>query len=495
MKQWMDTFDALLTKPIVKLLVVFAMLMVGFFNALPHMHEAIWQDEAATLFFHASRGIVAPFLHYMSPNNHIAFSSMLAAWMKLFPGGLDVFTLRLLPTLLFLAAIPITFFAALRLGGPLCALLATLAFSLSAVTANFATQLRGYGPSWLFLSMLLLTGLHIFANKRSLRWKIGYSLCCFVAVALLPTNVFFACAMAFSLAIYHLGSGVKADRSNAAGYVLLLVAPAASLVLAYGLVWKELMSFKDVGFSTWQLSGLASEWLSGTWASFGWLLLFVGGGLAVGIKELGRSIGAKKLLAPPEFVFAVLLIITFGIAVAAIPQVPFPRTLVPFLPIWLITLASIMSFGVRALATKGAFVTFGVGALLFLAPAWAAPSISDCRNFRPSTDAFEYGLCHQYFRARYFPVRVLNAWAELTPTGLPIVSDFEGYFALQALRSGAQIYEYRNFQLSGHLPPLIVANGREQLKKICNHLGLDPSSYALVADTGYFKLYGPAKAP
>ena len=94
-----------------RLLAVLASLLVALAFAYPHLREAIWQDEAATLSFHASRGVLDPFLNYLSPNSHIGFTSLLAAWMKLFPQGLDVFSLRLLPLLLYLAAIPVTFAA------------------------------------------------------------------------------------------------------------------------------------------------------------------------------------------------------------------------------------------------------------------------------------------------------------------------------------------------------------------------------------------------
>src|SRR5437868_3994125 len=80
---------ALLERRAWQLAITLAVVVIGLLNALPHLHEAIWQDEAATLEFHASHGFLHPFVHYGTPNNHIAFSAMLAAWRSLLADPLD----------------------------------------------------------------------------------------------------------------------------------------------------------------------------------------------------------------------------------------------------------------------------------------------------------------------------------------------------------------------------------------------------------------------
>jgi Sec-independent protein secretion pathway component TatC len=87
-------------------LLLLAFVAAGLLNALPHLHESFWQDEASTLEFHASSGILHPLLHYGSPNNHIAFSAMLAAWLELVPTAEPAW-LRMLPLAFFLLALPI----------------------------------------------------------------------------------------------------------------------------------------------------------------------------------------------------------------------------------------------------------------------------------------------------------------------------------------------------------------------------------------------------
>jgi hypothetical protein len=133
----------------VQWLICLGIVFVGLFNALPHMREAGLAGRGGDAGVPRRKGMLHPFVHYGTPNNHIAFSSMLAGWRQLLPAGNDAVLLRLLPLGLFLAAIPATFMAARRMGGPLCAALSTALFAGSAVAGNFATQLRGYGPSWL----------------------------------------------------------------------------------------------------------------------------------------------------------------------------------------------------------------------------------------------------------------------------------------------------------------------------------------------------------
>ena len=495
MRGWLDHLQVLLAKRFGMLLIISGSIVIGALNALPHMQEALWQDEAATIVFHSTRGMLSPFLHYMAPNNHIAFSSMLAAWIALFPDGIDIFSLRLLPLLLFLGAIPVTYFAALRLGGPLCAVVSSISFSISPVTANFATQLRGYGPSWIFMSALLLCGANSFAARGARMWRLGYAFACFGAVALLPTNFYFSNLAAVALTAYHLACGTRIDRSTMRGYAVILIVPAISLILAYGSVWNELMSFRHVGFSNWNLTGLARDWLHGIWASFGWLSVLTGAGIAVGLYATIQAFYSRKPEIAPEFLAAIILIVGFGFAVASIPTVPFPRSLVPYLPLWLIAMSMLVSHGLTSLRQGGRGLAFGIGAAAFLLPSWAAPPVASCRNSAGSGDPFEYTLCHQYFRDHYYPSRVLDVWASLQHDDIPIVSDFEGFRALQILGSRAKVYEYRNFQPSDLMAPIFVAHGRPEMERMAGYLGLRSKSYVLIADTGYFKVYGAVAPP
>ena len=484
----------LLAKPIVLVLALLAILVMGLFNALPHVNEPIWQDEAVTLSFHASRGSVQPFLHYLSPNNHVAFTSLLAAWMSLFPEGLDVFTLRLLPLLLFLAAIPTLFFAALRIGGPLCAISAGAIFASSTVAGNFATQLRGYGPSWMFFSIMLLAAINIQFGRRRGFWQTVYLVSCLASVALLPTNFFFAAALSVSAAICVALSAPNGIRSQVRTCALLLAAPFLCLVVAYGAIWDELMTFSKIGFSDWSRTNLATHWLHGSLSNFIWIAPAAGAGLAVGIHQLARDRVKLADINSYGFIFSTLLILGFTAALLAFPKAPFPRTLVPFLPVWIVAVTYLIIHGIRIAGRGRLLPTFAASLLLFALPLPGELSSTSCKDAKGQGGAHDYDLCYQYFRDKYQPGKVLDAWAALNRSDIPIVTSFEGFYALDVLGSSAQVFEFTHFEPIGRPAPLLVAHDRSEFELIARKTGVDPASYGPYADTGYFKVFAPGRA-
>ncbi|MEO8161568.1 MAG: hypothetical protein ABI588_09120, partial [Arenimonas sp.] len=210
-------------------LVVLALLLLealAWANASAHLGDPIWQDEAATLLNFATKGWLGPFLQYRTPNNHILFSAMMGAWLRLFPSGVDLQTLRALPFGLFLAAVPATFFATRRFSGTVGALIASTLFASSAVSANFAAQLRGYAPSWVFFSLLLWCASNVAAPRR-VAWRAGYVGCCVAVTALLPSSFFQAFAVGVAASAFLLVSqGWRGDGTRA-GVLVLLVGPFA----------------------------------------------------------------------------------------------------------------------------------------------------------------------------------------------------------------------------------------------------------------------------
>ena len=58
-----SALESWLARPWVVVASLLVSLCVGVGLAATHLGEAIWQDEVATIVFHASRGVVDPFLH------------------------------------------------------------------------------------------------------------------------------------------------------------------------------------------------------------------------------------------------------------------------------------------------------------------------------------------------------------------------------------------------------------------------------------------------
>ena len=473
-------------------LLLAVVVVIGIMNAWPHVAEPIWQDEAATLSFHSQRGILGPFLAYHSPNNHVAFSSMLAAWIKIFPQGIDVVTLRLLPTILSVGAIPVMFFAARAIGGTACAALATTLFASSTIFGNFATQLRGYGPSWLFISLLLLCALHFFDSSKKWFWRAGYIAATFVSVAILPTNFFFAFVVSVCVAIYLSLNHKNRGPHALAGFVILLAASPVCLVLAYSAIWSELVSYSAVGFSAWTRAALLENWLHASLSDFRWLAPLVGAGLLVGAGRRLTGRWQADETGSREFVLVCALAAGFVASIYAMPKVPFPRTLTPFLPVWFCALSFLTLYGLRSLKLRTNRVWFASGLLIFALPIVAAAPAKACKADTGSGGATDYDLCYQYFRDAYHPVQVVDVWAQFRRDDLPIVTSFEGYHAIRILGSKAKVFEYRHYPESGTIP-MLVAHDRAELDQMTETLGLANEGYELIADTGYFKVYVPQR--
>jgi hypothetical protein len=465
-------------------------LLIGGLGALPHMGEAIWQDEAATLMFFSSQGVLYPFLHYGMPNNHVGFSALLAAWLALFPGGVDVETLRLLPLFLFLLAIPATAAAGSRLGGPATGVTAALLFAISPVAANFATQLRGYGPSWLFLAMSLFAALPLASRNASWKSRLGYVASTLAAVAILPTNLVFALLIAGSVVVARLASRSGALRDSLPDVSILLIAPPLALLVAYAGIFDALVGMSRVALSPWTGPTLLAEWWRATLWDIRWFAPIAGAGLLLGVWEWRDPEPASKERS--GWLVSTALVVGLAAALLASPNPPFPRSLVPFLPIWFCALACLGAYGIRAALLRNRRLPF-VAALLASALPFAFVDAPSCRGDPGRGGAYDYNLCHQYFRDAYHPEQVLSAWAGLEAPSLPIVADYEAFYALRVLGSGAPVHSSRDFRWTAARPPLIVAPSREEFAAVRAQIGADAQEYALLADTGYFDVYAPLR--
>ena len=476
--------------PLVSVLLLLLVEALAILNALPRMHDAIWQDEAATLLNFASSGWQRTVFDYHSPNNHMLFSSMLAGWMPLWPDGVDIFRLRLLPLLTYLAALPVAMLAARRIGGAGSAAAAGLLFALSTVAANFATQLRGYAPSWLFVSAVLWCALNANEPKR-LRWRLGYVLACVVSVGLLPSNLLLVLAIGVAcclrLLVLH---GWRASGARSAVGVLLL-GPFLGLLL-YAPVFGSLLENAQYGFSDWSRRELASAWLVGTLFDFRYLVPLVAAGLALGARDALAHWRDGRREEAAQFVLVSALLCGLGGVLLVMPHTPFPRTFVPYLPAWLCALGWCIAQCVAAVTRRERIVPAALVAGLAAIAMWAARPLPECRGATSAIGTGGYDLCYQYFRDRYRPELVVTAWIELGRPDVPIAADYEATYALSVLGvPGLQVHEYRNFpQREGAPAPMLVAHQPERVPEMLGHLGVGSTPYRLLVDTGYFKVYG-----
>jgi hypothetical protein len=471
---------------------VLLLMALGYANASSHLREPFWQDEAATLAEHAAGSAWAPFLNYGSPNNHVGFSAMLATWVKFFPGGLDVFRFRMLPLVLFLGAIPVVFAVARRLGGPGCALLSTSLFANSAVAENFATQLRGYGASWLPIAACLLCAVRSLDSSASGRWLAGYAAAVLAAVAILPTNLFFVEAIALSACIDATWRK-HSDKRAAWAAAALLAIPVLCLIVSYAAVWNQLLHAGSLNLSAWRRPDLAWDWLHATLSDVWWITPLIGGGAAVALLELRRRAARTSVSAEHHGALALSLVVGLAAVAWATPHALFPRSFVPFLPVWFIALGLLAWIGFRAVARRRLLTGWVVGAALGAIPLLLGAGSPGCRAQPGTGGAFDYDLCHQYFRDDYNPSQALELWASLGQPHLPMVSNYEGMYAIGILPSSPPIHEYRHYVPVPGTLPMIVAHDRAEMDAIIARLDLQAYHYRQYADTGYFKLYGPSR--
>jgi hypothetical protein len=467
--------------------IIAAAIALGALLAFRHLGEAIWQDEAVTIINFSSDGVLYPFFHYTTANSHMAFSAALAAWTTLFPEGAEAYELRLLPFGLFVLAIGLVYVAGHRIAGKWCGALASLLFATSPVAENFSTQLRGYGPSWPFMALLLLSAVQSSAASHRNVWRGIYAFSALVAIAILPTNLYFCIVVAASVAVasYRLGSGARESATT----IWLLGIPPACLLIAYGLVWDDLTLARKVASSPWNRPDLLRSWIQGTSADLAWLVPIAAGLTVAAIwtafRTRDREVRRTVLMTSG-------LLAGLPIALYAMPLAPFPRTLVPYLPVWSCAVAALATVGFRSLRnSQAATASIVVIAIGFLLLAIGRP-LPKCRGIAAPASAFHYDLCHQYFRDKYDPEAALRAWIGFGNEDLPIVTDFEGFYALRILSRGLPVVEFRHYEEQGP-PPIFVTHGPAELQAMRAAVRLGHVPYREIADTGYFHVYAPAR--
>ena len=485
----LEMLDSWLRKPWLLLVLVTLICLWALHVAIPHVSDEIWQDEAATLLAFSRHGALYSYLHYKAANNHVLFSMLAAFWMQFAPGGVSVAYLRLLPILMFVAATPMCFLAARRMGGIYCGLLASLLFATSGVASEFAAPLRGYGPSWFFVCAMLLCALNVFAADRARTWRFAYLLSTVLLVGMLPSNFYFALSVAVAAGLHHASDARLRVGRSAAGFACLMVAPFAGLLL-YVPVWGELLEAARVGASHWSLQDLLANWLQAAGRPLLWLLPFVLVGLAMGGLSTIRALKRRAPM-PNMWLLAVLLPVGMVVAVAVMPSVPYPRNLVPYLPIWFCSLSLLAVQGFGELAARSR--NLAVAASIFLLAGNLVSAPAPCRSAFEG-QKFGYDLCYQYFHDNYHPSQVLDIWAQLEQPDLAIVTDYEGYFSLNVLGSPALVLEYRNIRFGLTKAPLLVAHSAEEMRPMARALQLEPSTYQMIADTGYYKVFAAVRS-
>ena len=347
----------------------------------------LWFDEALTLM-----SFVLPltpgeiYISYIIPNNQIVYSIMLNIWTAIadLTGVVTDYVLfwRMLSVIAAMASLILFIQLREKMDKHIFpAVLVLCTMTVSTVFVNYATALRGYAVSWLFVTMALYGLYNIFHGKAAAGW-ITYILAALLAVGTVPTNLL-ALAAALLYALPWMQEQFWRDKRF---YLAGAVVPLALILFYAPIAGKFLATFKlGEGFAT--RNGALGMVVGMYIASFGILLLFAPWGIEK--KSWQHTLRYMIWLFPAA-------------AILILHKAPFPRVFVTLLPV----LAMLVTDGMAKVLEKNwkswhlvLFFMLSLAIQLMLIPGGVLLSgkygISDVEDdfFRPYYMAKSYQPC------------------------------------------------------------------------------------------------------
>ncbi len=282
----------------------------------------LWFDEALTLTnFMLPLKLEEIYFNYTIPNNQIVYTMLLKVWDMAYLGYIDIIAHW---RLLSLAGALLAWVVVLALRYKLDekriypAVLVLSAVSASAVFMNYATALRGYGVSWLWIA-LALAGLYNICHKYRFAGWLLYFVAAVLAVGTVPTNMLALTAAACYAVPWMMDKFWKDWRVYMVFAVIML-----AMIVFYAPILPQLAGVARLGEGFSSRMGAAVVTLGMYAACFGLLLVFAV--LPGGIKPRGYYVRYLAWVLPLGAVFV-------------LHRAPFPRVFVTMLPV-LIMLAA-----------------------------------------------------------------------------------------------------------------------------------------------------------
>ncbi len=491
--------------------------VVGGYLALPHLAHEIWYDEAYTLINYVKEGPLYAFTDYSAPNNHILFTALLSFWRNAVLGiEQNLFLLRLLPMGVFLVSTLACVAVGRLSGNRSTGLIAGLLFATSHVTLNFAVELRGYGLSW--LPVIAGWGALLLDLRRPRWWSaLIYGVAAMLAVGIIPTNLMpFAVLAAWTVLLALPGRPWQKGRRLLRLFYLSGI-PLAGLGIYAG-VWEELLAQARKPWtgerSAWSVIG---EWYSATCLDLWWLWPL----LAIGVVQLIRQARHERTWSPtsPRGKLTLLgtLLVLPPILLHIPAHTPYPRNLVPLLPLWYGVMTWVCLSGVALLAEwlqtwcnslrQALLISIS---LLLVITAYIREQDSAGLASRCAEGEVPLGLYDQFYHCSYHPKETalqLRKLAARQPT--TIFADNSDLWGMMFAYSSVEFrnrppFIYHETLLSGEALTSLVSNrrvllvccGRERALGMARHLQhLAPKAFTParppeeIANTGFFKIY------
>ncbi|MBS1368351.1 MAG: hypothetical protein HPZ91_00195 [Lentisphaeria bacterium] len=298
-----------------------------FLFAPVYMSRDLWFDEALTfLNFAQLDSPLEIYRHYVIPNNQILYTVALHYWFQLMPEGIHpVFWLRLLSFLCGGATLLLLYrLFRVRMAGGAILLPVLAAMAVSVPFLIYATALRGYMPSALFVTLSIHTALN-FARRPD--WKRGawFALASLATVATIPSNLAaLAGVVLYALPLF--GNRFYARRA----FWILAAIPPAMFLLFYLPIFPSFLGCLRLG-EGWNSGGRALLAVLAAFVySFAMLLLPGTGSLLAFDRIRFKWIRSVRML-----IWLIPIPMALLLKVA-----PFPRVFFPFWPLWVLLLAS-----------------------------------------------------------------------------------------------------------------------------------------------------------
>ena len=364
-------------------LTVWIPVLIGAAAASFVLGRELWFDEAMTITsFMLPLSPAEIYTTYAIPNNQIVYTVLLKCWHGLLMGAYPapIAFWRLL-SLLGAGAAAFVFFRLRKRQHdrtPAAAAVLTV-FALSAVFQNYATALRGYAVSWLWVMLVLDGAWRIFHGRTASGWCL-YALGTVAAVGTVPTNLL-ACAGVILYAF----AWSRRDWWRDWRLWLLAAGPFLALAVFYGPILRAFLHAFTLNEGFPNRAGALAVVYGAIVATFGLLLAAEG-------FRMTRGDWRRKLRAVIWFLPVP--------AILMLHKAPFPRVFCTLFPLYLMLLADGLASLRRPsrdkLAIGAGAVLFSVIALRFLAPVTAeAAGLSEYDDdyFRPWYMARDYSVC------------------------------------------------------------------------------------------------------
>ena len=462
-------------------------LLLAILAQLPHLSDDAWEDEAATLMLFASHDAAHAFSDYSLPNNHMLFSAALSLWWS--PGE-SVSSARLVPAASWLLSMVLMIVCGRRLLGWPATALGIALWTGGALTAVFAIALRGYGFSWPWTLILMISAQRFIVDGQR-RAGLAYVVASFICLAILPTN---AMVVAVSVAC----SVLLAIQIN--GTLPRAVLGRAALALASGLLGAlvylphraQLLGHMHNGFSHWSSAEVLGHWLLASSAPYWPLLpLMVYGAWLMGTASPANASRDSRC----ALALAASLVLVVPVAVLLSPTPLVPRALVPLLPVWCLAGGGLLVPAATRLAAFWRWPlmqTFAALTLLCFGLGRLMPACGGVVwQFPPGDD-----LCHQFYRNDYRPSLLLHTLDKAYP-GVPVLIESRDVWAI--------FFAQRNFDnqrvllidtagwrrsLSSRSPQLVVSSNPIAARALAKQVtARQPRAVRQLLDSGVLKLY------